>query len=465
MRIRKYDFNWGRRELMKKAAVGASAGLLMPLSKVLAEGKDLSKAYPDELLSIDVYTKGKIKTGDYITADNVDVVKDLVDPVVYQQIKTMGRKIRIKASNTNPPEWFPQAYYDKTVKNQKDGVLAAFDANGNLVTKSTGGPWVGGLPFPDAKTGVEGQFNLAVSWGRHDYSQYAAKERDIGPDGKPSYNYDLVWAELQGTGRVDGTFFKNRKDILRYQTVYFTNTQDVAGTSFMSTWYDDQRKYPALIGYLPQFRRTRTFPASQRFEPLIPGVTWFLSDVWGAGDPVLTWGDFKISHRGPFLSACSTIWNGGDKPGWQPDVHGGAENQTFYNTDFELAPEVIVIDQKPTHYPRAPVGLRRIWVDTRNYEFISNLRYDRNMKPWVDWEAGFGKFKTPDGKVEVKEADGSTLWSWMYVQCFDIQRNRMSHINHADRVVGGFENVYNVDNNAMYEKWFTQQAIQRLGAV
>ncbi|TAM10323.1 MAG: hypothetical protein EPN72_00005, partial [Nevskiaceae bacterium] len=62
MRIRKYDFNWGRRELMKKAAVGASAGLLMPLSKVIAEGKDLSKAYPDELLSIDVYTKGKIKT-------------------------------------------------------------------------------------------------------------------------------------------------------------------------------------------------------------------------------------------------------------------------------------------------------------------------------------------------------------------------------------------------------------------
>ncbi|TAM08957.1 MAG: twin-arginine translocation signal domain-containing protein, partial [Nevskiaceae bacterium] len=47
MRIRKYDFNWGRRELMKKAALGvAGAGLLAPVSKLLAEGKDIGKAYP-----------------------------------------------------------------------------------------------------------------------------------------------------------------------------------------------------------------------------------------------------------------------------------------------------------------------------------------------------------------------------------------------------------------------------------
>lgn len=53
----------------------------------------------------------------------------------------------------------------------------------------------------------------------------------------------------------------------------FTSTADVAGSSFMSVWSNDQRQFPQLVGYLPQFRRTRTFPASQRFEPLIPGVT------------------------------------------------------------------------------------------------------------------------------------------------------------------------------------------------
>ena len=34
------------------------------------------KAYPEELLSIEAFTKGQIKVGDWITAENIDVVVD-----------------------------------------------------------------------------------------------------------------------------------------------------------------------------------------------------------------------------------------------------------------------------------------------------------------------------------------------------------------------------------------------------
>ena len=81
MRIRKYDVDYGRRALLQKAAIGAGAGVLAPMWPLLANGGDVSKAYPDELLSIEMYTKGKIKPGDVITAANVDVVKDLLDPI------------------------------------------------------------------------------------------------------------------------------------------------------------------------------------------------------------------------------------------------------------------------------------------------------------------------------------------------------------------------------------------------
>ncbi len=466
MRIRKYDFNWGRRELMKKAAVGASAGLLMPLSKVIAEGKDLSKAYPDELLSIDVYTKGKIKTGDMITADNVDVVKDLLDPITFTQIKTMGRKIKIKKTSTNPTEWFPAPYYEATQKNKKDGNIAGFDKDGNVVNTKDGGAWPGGLPFPDAKDGLEAQANLALSWGRHDYSQYAIQERDLGPDGKPSYSYDFVWAELQVSGRNDGKVFQNRKDLLRYQTVFFTNTSDVAGTSFMSTWYADQRKFPQLIGYLPQFRRTRTFPASQRFEPLIPGVTWFLSDAWAAGDPTMTWGDFKFTGpRKPMLSTTSAGWDQGNNKDWIPKLHGGPQGRTFYDTTWELVPEIVVQSSKPTHYPRAPVGYRLTWMDPRMWMFPQTIRYDRNGKEWVSFQPGFSQYKTPDGKKVLKDKNGNPEWSWLYVQAYDMQRNRMSQICHADTCFGGYKSVWDLDNQEMYQKYFTQEAIQRLGTV
>ena len=99
MRIRKYDFDYSRRCFMEKVATGAGAGVLAPLWSTIANSADnISKAYPDELLSIEMYTKGKIKPGDVITENNVEAVKDLLDPLCYAQIKNNGRRINIVES-------------------------------------------------------------------------------------------------------------------------------------------------------------------------------------------------------------------------------------------------------------------------------------------------------------------------------------------------------------------------------
>ncbi len=57
--------------------------------------------------------EGKIKPGDVITADNVEHVEHLLDPVATMQVKTMGRRIHIvgpvkKVSQMMPGE-FPEA--------------------------------------------------------------------------------------------------------------------------------------------------------------------------------------------------------------------------------------------------------------------------------------------------------------------------------------------------------------------
>src|SRR5581483_9051335 len=107
MRIRKYDVDYARRALLKKGAIGAGAGLLAPLWPMIGNTADASKAYPDELRSIEMYTKGKVKPGDVITAANVDLVKDLLDPIAYQQVKTMGRRINIIESTQDVSKLFP----------------------------------------------------------------------------------------------------------------------------------------------------------------------------------------------------------------------------------------------------------------------------------------------------------------------------------------------------------------------
>jgi len=71
MLIRKYDAGYSRRWFLERTAAGAlAAGVLSPLWPKIAQGKT-EGAYPDELTSVEMYTKGKVKVGDVLTADNV----------------------------------------------------------------------------------------------------------------------------------------------------------------------------------------------------------------------------------------------------------------------------------------------------------------------------------------------------------------------------------------------------------
>jgi hypothetical protein len=462
MIIKKFDHDYGRRQLMKNLAVGGAAGVLMPLEKLFAASGDIGKAYPDELMSIEMYTKGKISPGDYLTADNVDIVEDLLDPIVFHQIKTMGRRIRIRPTTTDFSVMFPKEFHDKTLENIRGGVTAHFDKDNNVKMKD-GSNWGGGLPFPNPRTGREVQANLAMSWGRADYNQYAINDVVFNPDGSKAYDYEFIWAELQVQARMDGKVFRNMKDLLRFQTVFFTSTQDVAGSSFLSTWYYDQNKFPELYGYLPQFRRVRQFPTNQRFEPLIPGVTWFLSDPWAAGDPMNTWGDYKIVARKPMLGGFNVDWHG-NEANWRPGTHGGPSGETFFETDYELAPEVVVLESKPVGYPRAPAGKRVAYIDVRNNMYCGSIRYDRQNKPWVNFETNFGQYKRGD-EVVLGPDGKSPAWSWMNVHSFDVQTGRMSRIAHQKENGGGYKSGFQLDNDKAYSRYFTQQALQRLGQV
>jgi len=125
MHIRKYDFDYGRRMLMQKAAVGATAGVLAPLWPTIAQSGEVTKAYPDELVSIEMNTKGKVKVGDTITANNVEYVKHLLDPIFYKQVKELGRKFKIGAPTKDVSQLFPHAYFEATLRNAGK---ASFDA-------------------------------------------------------------------------------------------------------------------------------------------------------------------------------------------------------------------------------------------------------------------------------------------------------------------------------------------------
>jgi len=466
--IRKYDFDFGRRALMEKVGKAAAGGVLAPVWPTIVNSGEVAKAYPDELRSIELQTKGKIKPGDVIDAGNVEHVKHLIDPIMYQQISKMGRRLRMRdKTTTNMEEMFPYAYLQATMKNWGK---ASFDETGNVVETATKGPWIGGSPFPECKTGQEAMANLTLSWGRHDLSQYAVRSNDTNPDGSQAYTYDLYWTELNTTSRTEGEpVWGGYKDRLRFQSVFFTAPQEQAGASFLVPWYYDQRKFPDIYGYLPQFRRIRQFPANQRFEPIVPGINFFLSDAWAAGDPLLTWGNTKIIARGPRLVALGGNFRGKSHANWEnKSFHGGGKNQTFIEFVVELAPECVCVESEPTGYPRAPVGKKHVWVDVRNQMIVQYVTFDRRGELWKQVDPAFGP--QVEGDFVNKDRHGKPHWSWTCVHFHDIQANRMSAFHHVKQISGGYASRYEAPaseggEKGVYDKFLTQAAIARLGAV
>ncbi|MAA75167.1 MAG: hypothetical protein CMN28_10715 [Salinisphaeraceae bacterium] len=458
MHIRKYDHGYSRRHFLEQMGKGIlTTGVLMPAWKAFAESGDINKAYPEELTSIEVYTKGKIKVGDYITADNVEYVKDALDPIRYEQVKNMGRRLKVGPTTTDLYKMSPWEYIEATLRNQGK---AAFDDRGNVVVKDTGEPWIGGNPFPDPKDGVELFSGLTLSWGRHDASLYAIKEYDLDSDGEVLYQYEIVWAELSTVARVKTDpkpYWDKHKDKLRFQSIVFTAPNDIAGTSFLNTWSYDQHKIPELVGYLPEFKRIRQFPASQRFEPLIPGATLYLSDAWAAGDPMYTWGNYKIVGRGPMITGFSDGWNP-EHPNWEHETHGGPKGKTFWNTTVEMIPEAIAVDAEPTSFPRAPIGKKRVWFDARTGLPINMNSYDRKGNVYRSFDGAYSLYD----KNGQQFMDGEhPYWSWSHVHAFDLQTGRMSRLEQVREINAGYKTQ--VNNEDMYNKYLTETALRRLG--
>ncbi|MFN4231256.1 DUF1329 domain-containing protein [Parvibaculum sp.] len=455
--IGRFTHDYSRRLFLSRLAKGiVSLGVTAPLWKTLAAHGDATGAYPDELLSIETYTKGVISTGGYIDANNVDLVKELLDPIRYRQIKEMGRVLEVVPPTTDIMALSPWEYIEATLKNQGK---ARFDNTGNVVTLD-GDPWIGGNPFPEPGSALEIFAALTLSWGRHDVSVYATKEYDLGPEGFVDYTYESVWAELAPVGRIvvdPKPYWPEFRDKLRFQSVAFTYPNEEKGTSFLNIWPYDQNEFPELYGYLPAFKRIRRFPTNQRFEPLIAGSTMYLSDAWAAGDPLLTWGNYRLVHQGPALAALSEGWEAGH-PNWEHKTHGGPNGVSFWDTKVQLVPEALVVEAEPVKFARAPVGKKQVWFDARTMLPFVMVSFDRKGEVFRSFDGAFSLYKKGAEAV----MDGAhPYWSWTHVHAHNIQTNRITRLEQVRRITGGHTMM--VNDQSAFDRYLTTNALRRLG--
>ena len=460
MPIRRFHREWTRRAFLAAAGQGSAlTGLLAPLWPAYGETGSLARSYPDELLDIESYTEGRVRAGDRIDAGNVELVQDLLDPVIHHEVLQDRRSFTIESATHALETLFPPYFLDATLRHLG---RARFAADGNVHTED-GQRWLGGLPFPAAADGAELIANLTLSWGRHDRALYAFPATVVDRGGEPRYEYDFVWAEQQCAGLVHpaapGPYLAGHDDRLRLQSIWFTHTPDVRGSAFLSLWPYDQRRIPELYGYLPTLKRVRRFPANQRFEPYMPGLNLFLSDAWAAGDPMLTWGNYRIIHRGPYLASTQAQWHP-ERANWDHPLVGGAAGRSYYDVSKTLLPEVLVLEAEPTAYPHAPVARRRVYVDARNMNVVQALTYDRRGEVWKSFETGSGQRLA--GAVRETASDGRLEWSFNWLISHDLQRHAVTRVLQAERCRGDWRTRLDPDID-LVANFLTERALERMG--
>jgi len=252
----------------------------------------LREALPAEpTLDIEKLTQGKVKVGDLITKDNVDLVKDFLTDGVYYLVKE-GMCLEIGPSPAPyqyVPKWY-QAIEEKTHKEYGEPVM---DENACCFTKD-GKPWLGATPFLHPSNMLEILAN--EKYYRGGWDQYT-----IGPlgmtrfdfhDGEKIYKftesyYMQSFAQprylLTPTGSTPGL----EKEFYRSLTglLYPLNVKGIGQLAIR--YWDDVKKPDEGFAYLAAFKRIVRISAT----------TW--QDNKAGSD--MKWGDAGGGYVEPYV--------------------------------------------------------------------------------------------------------------------------------------------------------------------
>jgi len=350
---------WTRRGFLKRAGAFLGAGLLQPVISLIGSGKSIAAAYPDEVLSIEKYTKGKIKPGMVISKDNYQLVKDIAPEGLLVELQR-GAEIKIGETTMKAEATQPKFWIEATLRNKGQAIL---DKNGQLWHKG-GGPWIGGCPFAEPSTALEAMWNYTFSPRRYDNLITASRPTHIDTNGTVVRQDEALFMQIQTVGRlvVDPKPIDPKyKDELHRNLLSVSKPFDSYGLGVASTVYYDGSKLPETDLYIPTLRRTRRVPSTQRFEPATPYNVAYTTDFDIQADPVLTW-SWTLAGRKPMLGPSPINLGARAKGATKHDFVFPDFPDKFPRSTWELRPEMLLLDGVP-HLPGANYSKKRVYYD------------------------------------------------------------------------------------------------------
>lgn len=409
-----------RRDFLKGVAWGAAG--YFAIGNVwdrIGRGLGPKELYAEELMDVSRLTKGQVKVGDVINKDNVHLVKHLLADAHYVEIKELGREIKIGPTTTDinqilTPEWTAATERNRGVAALKDGQLWTKD----------GKRWIGGYPFPAPKSGVEWMWNSYFMRGVDDMvfecDWYAWRGDSL------ERHYQNRLFILYYTGRIFNDpkpYLPDYTNMLNASTFVNQEPFDIAGVTILNEVAYDARAMPKAMAYIPALKRVRRLPVNQRFEPLLPQVDIYLSDVSYINDPVLLW-EWHVEK--PRTLLMPSFMNYGSFPA----VHSPADawnwphqtKQRFSRVTFELRPQVVPV-WGTTKLEGNPYGRKVLFFDPVGLRPLSGEAYDKQGKLWKSFIVAFGPWPGAKngGSSSVPAGENGVSFT-------DLQLNHTTHV-------------------------------------
>lgn len=322
--------------------------------------------------TIEELTGGMIKTGDTISAENVEVVKDLMSESMYRN--TLDGAVW-KINPTTPTS---KLLIPDLIRATRENQGKARVTENGTVTTTEGEPWIGGFPVPEPRTAIE------VMANRHYYDVDAHIDGATGywvnPAGEVYKTIGFRFQTYYMTGRVcedPKPVVPGFGDELRRELLLDLDPYDVRGLSVLTILYNDQTKYPDSWGYVPVLRRVQRFSSGQRYDSL-DGSDLRAGDIGAFSDPLALW-DFKLIARQPFLSMVTVDNPIPESDKTVPLIKGK------YPRDAKLeVRDTFILETVPKDSGHI-YSRKRLYIDAGIYYAWLGDFYDKQDKLWLGW--------------------------------------------------------------------------------
>ena len=244
--------------------------------------------------TIEDLTGGKVKNDGLVDKNNVELVKEYLTAVMYENVK---RGMVMRMGNQLPPDQLnPKAFKEATERNRGKAVM---DKNGVVYYEKIGTLWPGGIPFPNAKTGLEamGNYHYGRVWDT--LRNYPIDMWYVNSRGEV---YKSVGQEHRYVKCSARTMVPPLGTIPGYENIYIrrisvaTYPREITGLGqFTVRYYDPAKTYDTGFAYLPAFKRTIRVSATT-WQDNIAGSDLIYGDGDGFQEPYFDW-DLKLTGK------------------------------------------------------------------------------------------------------------------------------------------------------------------------